>query len=139
TGISGVQPARTALQAVDAAAGYSHRCAFNFHYGAERFHAAERAMTIGSGGEVAKLRGAFGQRGQHRVAVRNGFVSRPPDARGERFGRMNRLFAQASNFSTAGLALEPQTPVPPDSFGDALGRSALKHDTAALRIIEAGD
>jgi hypothetical protein len=42
---------------------------------AEGFHAGERGVWIGSGGEVGETRGAFGEAGEHGVTVRDGLVA----------------------------------------------------------------
>ena len=85
--------------------------AVHVHAGTERFHAAQGAVAVGSGGEVAKVRSAFGQRGQHGVAMRNGFVSGHLDAAGKGFCGVNDLFAHEEI-----LARSVRTPVPPYSL-----------------------
>ncbi len=42
---------------------------------AESFHAGERGVGVGSGGEVGEARGACGDAGEHGVAVGDGFVA----------------------------------------------------------------
>jgi hypothetical protein len=76
------------------ASGYAHDCFLDFHFGAERFHATERAVAIGCQREVAQFSRAFRDARQHGVAVRDGFVAGRRHAARDCFCRMNRFFAQ---------------------------------------------
>lgn len=49
----------------------------------EGFEAAERAVAIASGGEIAQFAGAIGERGKHGVTVGDGFVAGEFEAAGE--------------------------------------------------------
>ena len=51
------------------------RLALREDAGAEGFHAGERGVGVGSGGEVREARRAFGEAGEHGVAVRDGLVA----------------------------------------------------------------
>ena len=52
-------------------------------------------MAIGGGGKMAQLAGAFGERGNHCVAMGDGFVAGRFDAAGQRFGWMYCAFLHA--------------------------------------------
>src|SRR5208283_1627700 len=74
-GILCVEGAPTAFQAAQAVAGDLDGGAVQGDVRAERFHAAESAVAIAGGGEIAQFAGAIGQSGEHGVAVRNGLVA----------------------------------------------------------------
>ena len=42
---------------------------------AEGFHAGERGVGVGPGGEVGEARCAFGEAGEHGVAMRDGLIA----------------------------------------------------------------
>ena len=67
-----------------------------FDVGAERAHACERAVAVRRGSEVAKFAGAFGDGGQHGIAMRDGFIARRLDAAGDVFCGLDNLLFHAT-------------------------------------------
>ncbi len=88
-GVFGVEGAPTTFQAAQAAAGDLDGGAFDFYFRAQGFHAAEGAVAIAGGGEMAEFAGAIGECGEHSVAMRDGFVAGKFQAAGEGAGGMD--------------------------------------------------
>ncbi len=74
-GISGVERAPSAFQTTRPTASHSNGILVAFHFRAQRAHATQCAVAIGCRRKMAQFAGPFGERRQHRVTVRDGFIS----------------------------------------------------------------
>jgi hypothetical protein len=104
-------------------------------------------MAIGGGGKMAQLAGAIGERGNHCVAVGDGFVAGRLDATGQGLGRVYCAFLHArilawgllaKNFTTEGAETgdwNEKKPVRLYSFEDATAREMAKLPGTRFRII----
>ena len=93
--ISGVQRAARSAQSVEAEAGDADAVALNIDFHAELRETIERAAAIGRGGKVRDLACTLGERREHCVTMRNGFVAGNFERAADRAGRTNDLFGHA--------------------------------------------
>jgi hypothetical protein len=105
-GISGIESAPAAFEAMQTAAGDANQFFFDFDFGAKRFHAAKSAVAIGGEREVAHFGGAFGDSREHCVAVGNGLVAGRDNPARDDFGRVNCFFAQGCSLKEIFSALK---------------------------------
>src|SRR5258708_30130028 len=121
----------------------------DFDLGAQGFHASERAVAIGGGGEMAQFAGAFGKGGDHGVTMGDRFVAWRLDAARELLRGVNgALFhtlilpcgSRWKNFTTEiteGTEFgRGRKPVLLYSLGSATTRETLKPSGRLFRIIE---
>ena len=104
-GVSRVERPPTAFQATQPAAGHPNGILLDFHFRAQRAHAGQRAVAIGCRGKMTQLAGPFGERRQHPIAMRNGFVPGKVQPAGQIFSWPNGLFFHAEDFSTPSLCV----------------------------------
>ena len=76
---------------------------------AEGFHAGERGVGVGAGGEVGEARGALGKAGEHGVAMRDGLVAGDGEGALQGTGGADDLRGHAVLSVTRGMADVHQT------------------------------
>ena len=82
-------------QAVEAQAGDADAVALNFDFHAELRETIQRAAAIGRRGKVGNFALALGERREHCVTMRNGFVAGNFERAADRAGGTNDLFGHA--------------------------------------------
>ena len=79
-----------------------------FNFGTECAHAIKRAVAIDGGGKMPQFAGAFGDGGQHGIAMGDGFVARRLDAAGDAFRGLDGLLFHAAILACACAYSAPQ-------------------------------
>ena len=95
-GIFGVKRLPRSFQAVEPFPAMRTRSRLHVDLDPEAPQAFERAAAIGGRGIISYFAGAFGERRQNRVTMRNGFVARKFHNPGDVSARRNSLFAHGA-------------------------------------------